>query len=1072
MNKLLKFKLLRKIATVVSFILFGVLMVGTLIADENSTIISQQLGAQTYEIIQGDDEGVDTEYIKSDYKKVGDLIEAGHKKAKDVMAEGTVLLKNDNNALPLAENDKVSLVGTTSYDPVYGGTGSGTISTADAVSFVKSLEDAKLVLNPTLKEKYASDEWKQYKRATEGKYGTTTFKINDAPWDVVNAAAGDTFQEYGKAAIYTVGRIGGEGYDLIFKGCDGIDNGDGLGTDYLGLTSTELGVLKGLKALKDANKIEKIIVLINYASMIEGDFIKDPQYGVDAALWVGATGLGGAAVGEILTGKTNPSGRLPDTMWMDNAKNPVNVNFNAFIYENAADFGVPDQLGSGMYPEATLSSYVVYQEGMYLGYRYTETRYEDVVLGTSKVGSYNYDEVVAYPFGYGMSYSDFEYSNLDIKKTGDREYTAKITVTNSASSKLPGKVSVPVYVSKPYGDYARKNNVQVPSVELVDFGKTDILKPGASQTLEIKIDEKFFASYDAYNAKGYVLMPGDYYVAVGGSAHEAVNNVLAAKKANGITVDENKIVGAKGKDSLAKKFTLGFDKTKYEFSDSVSALDGKNKLKVTNLFDFADINRYDGKGDNHVDYYSRDNWEGTVSLDIENGHAKVKMTDQMAKEIYEQVPEGTGNYNNAAGVPDKYKQPIKKDDGAYPAYGKENGLNLIDMKYDDNGDPISYFDPVWDDFMDQITWDETVTVLSNGFHLTEAIESVTKPATGDENGPNGFGGWAFFQGYYTKRGLAYRLEAKAGHVDEKGNLIKEQVDPDGYRKPTGFPANGILAATFNKQLSYEVGKIIGEDGLWAGFSGLYGIGANIHRSPYLGRTCEYYSECGTLTGLIAAYECKAIEEKGVHVYNKHCALNDQENCRHGICNWITEQALREIYLRAFELPITMGNAYNTMASFSRFGTYSAAACRALGMDFLRGECGMKGIIVTDAYGDMDGSQNCDPYFEMVYGILVGGSDIPDGQQPKKGNHYDKFKTGYSEVAWAMRESVKRVCYQTLWSNAMNGYSSNTRIVKITPWWQVALNSVDAVVGVIFGLSLVWTGIAVFLEEKERRSKKA
>lgn len=1069
----MKFKLLRKILTVTSFILFGVMIVGTLIANENATIISQQLGAQTYKIVEKENSDEDTEYIKSEYTKVGDVIKAGHETAKQVLGEGIVLLKNDNNALPLSSGDKVSMFGSASADPVYGGTGSGTISTTDAVSFYKSFTDAGLQVNETMYE-YMSDKgssrnpgkWFDYARGTSGSYGGTVLKINDAPWDIYQSIAGTTLDEYNNA-IVVFGRIGGEGYDLIRKGGEGdaIDNNDGLGYDYLGLNQNELSILTGLKALKDEGKIKKIIVLINYSSMIEGSFIKDPQYGVDAALWVGATGIGGAAVGEVLTGKINPSGRLPDTMWMDNAMNPVNVNFYPYIYSNADSFGVPTYVGSGQYPEVTLASYSVYQEGMYLGYRYTETRYEDVVLGTSKVGNYNYNDVVAYPFGYGLSYTEFEYSDATVTKTGDREYTVSVKVTNAG--KAAGKVSVPIWISKPYGKYARDNQIQVPSVELIDFGKTGIIEPGKSEVLTVKMDEKFFASYDAWGTKGYVLMDGDYYVAVGGSAHEAVNNLLMAKKENGIKIDESKMVGSAGNAGLVTKFTLSFNKSKYEVSDAVSSLDGKTQLKVTNLFDFADINRYEGRGDNHVNYYNRDNWEGTVSLDMTNGHPLLKMTEQMVKEIYAQVPEGTGK---SVGVPEKYKQPIAKDDGAYPTYGAKNGLQLLDMKYDEKGEPVAYNDPIWDKFMDQITWDEMVAVLENGFHLTIEIPSVTKPATKDENGPNGFGGWAFRQGYYTGRGLAYRTEVKAGHLNESGEVDRSKADPDGYNKPTGFPANGILAATFNKELAYQAGKIIGEDGLWAGFSGLYGIGANIHRSPYLGRTCEYYSECGTLTGVIAGYECKAIEEKGVHVYNKHCALNDMENTRHGVCDWISEQALREIYLRAFELPITIGDAYNTMASFSRFGTIAAPACKALGTDFLRGECGMKGIIVTDAYGDMDGSQNIEPYFEMVYGILVGGSDIPDGQQPKTGRHYDKFApgSGYSEVAWAMRESVKRVCYQTLWSNAMNGYSSSTRLVPITPWWQKTLYAVDIVLGVIFAASLVWTGVALFLEEKERR----
>lgn len=383
-----------------------------------------------------------------------------------------------------------------------------------------------------------------------------------------------------------------------------------------------------------------------------------------------------------------------------------------------------------------------------------------------------------------------------------------------------------------------------------------------------------------------------------------------------------------------------------------------------------------------------------------------------------------------------------------------------------------YNDPLWDTFMDQLSWDETMRLVSSGFHMTEPVESIAKPQTKDENGPNGFGGWAFGSGYYTgQNGLAYRTAQEQGFVDKDGN-VTEGADPEGFNRMTGFPANGILAATFNRELAEKAGNIIGNDGIWAGASGLYGIGLNIHRSPYAGRTCEYFSECGTLTGLMGAAECKGIEAKGVHVYNKHCALNDQETNRHGVCTWANEQTIREIYLRAFELPIVEGGAFNTMASFSRFGTQAAAACSALGTDFLRGECGMKGIIVTDAYGDMDGSQDCDPYFEQVYGVLVGGCDLPDGSTPKTAGHFKQFETGYSQMAWAMRESAKRICYQTAWSNAMNGISASTEIVSIIPWWQSLLYIGDGIFIALFAIGTVWTGAALYQESKKRSKNKS
>lgn len=1054
-----KHAILKKIAVVVSMLLFGILVVGTVIAFENSSKVSSALNAQTFEIVNNEDSDADTEYYKSEYSKLGDLINAGAKKTEEVMSEGAVLLKNDSNALPLPETARnVSVFGTTSADPVYGGTGSGSVATAQAVNLTKGFEDAGLVMNPTLKENYSSkDVWysSTYRRSSKGWGGSGGRSINDVPWDVVDEAAGSTFADYSDAAIYVVGRIGGEGSDLNSKSLDGIDNNDGLGKDYLGLNANERSMLQGLSDARESGEFDRLIVIINSASPLEMEWLDD--YKVDSVLWVGALGQNGAAaVGKLLTGEYDPSGSLPDTFWYDNAANPVNVNFGYWLYPNAEELGVSVAEGNMFVPEPTLAAYVVYQEGMYLGYKYTETRYEDYVMGTRNTGDFDYDATVAYTFGHGLSYAEFEYSDFSVRKTGDRTYELSVKVTNT-SDKYSGKHAVQVYVSKPYGDYARTNNIQVPSVELIDFGKTALLGPGKSETVTIPVDEKFFASYDAYGAGTYVLMPGDYYLTIGKDAHDAVNNVLAAKGYTPSNTDNR--MDAAGDTDLVFETTLSFDDDKYSVSDSVSSLDGQTHNTIGNLFDFGDINRYSGRGTNSVEYYDRDNWTGTVSLDIVNGHPELVMTEQMAMEIYAQTPEEL-----RAEVPDKYHQPIPKDDVAYPTYGnadEEPQLKLIDMMYDSEGNEISYFDPAWDTFMDQLTWDETARLVTEGYHLTAGIDRIVKVETNDENGPNGFN--RTYNG--SQLGLYYRTEKAKGNVDGDGNLT-DAADPDGAKRTTAFPANGILAATFNKQLVYEAGKIIGEDGIWSGHSGLYGIGANIHRSPYLGRMAEYYSEDGMLTGLIAAWECKGIEEKGVHVYNKHCVVNDQETCRHGVCVWVSEQALREIYLRAFELPITMGGAYNTMASFARIGTISGSACSALGTDFLRGECGMKGIIVTDCYTDMDGSQGSDPYYEHAYGVYYGGCDIPDGNEPFERNDFEMFKTGYGKMAWAMRESAKRVLYQALHSNAMNGISSETRIVQLTPWWQTALISIDIVLGVLFVASLAWIAVGMVLERRK------
>ena len=1035
--------LLQRIAIVVTTVLFGLTAVGSVIAFENASFISGELGAKTYEIVVDENAAnEDTEYFKSDYGTLKEMIQAGKEMTTEAMAEGAILLKNENNALPLKEGArKISVFGITSADPVYSGTGSGKIDVTKVETLYNGMSAAGLELNPTLVKEYSTtwyvgvgneetyDANKHFRRYVPLWAGAGGGYISGVPWEMVKTAAGDTFAAYGDAAIYVIARVGGEGADLSQTGTM-----DGVNGDYLHLSQREMDTLKGLKQLKDEGVFKKIIFIMNGAYMVHGDFLKSDEYGIDAALWVGNLGKAGAvAVGQILTGEVVPSGKTADTCWMSREAYPVNGTFGYAEYVDAEKYGIMSKAGDMFVAEPTLHVYTVYTEGMYLGYRYAETRYEDRVSGAAKAGNFDYEKVVAYPFGYGLSYTQFEYSNFKAEKNG-RTYTLSVDVKNTGSE-YSGKEAVQFYVSKPYGDYAKANQIQVPSVEMVEFDKTRILAPGESQTLTVQVDEKYFASYDAYGEGTYVLMEGDYYVIAAANAHDAVNNLLVAK---GISGDG--MVG-EGRADLVRKFELAMDKTTYTVSDATGN-------PIHNLFDYVDLNRYEGRGENSVVYYDRSDWEGTVPADIEKAIPVLTANEQIADEILSQCPV-------------RYNKPLPKDAEKmeYPKYGVQAGLKLIDMK------GIDYNDPMWDTFMDQLTWDETAQLVSNGQHQTEMIESIAKPRCADQNGPNGF-----FRPYKTETsGLAYK-EAKAkGLVNEKGKIPKNAGE-EYQASTTGFCSNGTIAATFNKETAYKVGLIIGNDGLWSGNAGLYGVGCNLHRSPYQGRAAEYYSECSILTGIISGYECKGIEEKGVHVYNKHCALNDQEQARHGVGSWAREQAVRELYLRAFEIPIVEGNAYNVMSAFSRMGTQPGPSNTALAQDYLRGECGMKGLVVTDMYTDMDGSQNNSCYFELAYGLYYGGCDAPDGSdQEYQLTAYKPDASGngdYATMGWRMREAAKRICYAALNSNAMNGISSSTKTVPITPTWQKMLTGVIIGLGALFLASLFWTiGYAIVQKKK-------
>jgi beta-glucosidase len=333
--------------------------------------------------------------------------------------------------------------------------------------------------------------------------------------------------------------------------------------------------------------------------------------------------------------------------------------------------------------------------------------------------------------------------------------------------------------------------------------------------------------------------------------------------------------------------------------------------------------------------------------------------------------------------------------------------------------------PEWDSFMDQLTYSELAKITINGLRMTYNIASIGKPQTVDHNGPSGV--------------------TQAYSIGDNG-YAKVNNDPNMGMKGTCFPCNGIVAATMNDELVYRVGQLIGEDSMWAGYAGLYGTGLNIHRSPYAGRVFEYYSEDGTLTGLIDTVETLGIQEKGVYVYNKHFVLNDQEKNRAGIGTWCNEQALREIYLRAFELPIVNADAKCVMTAFNRLGAIWAGSYRELLTDWLRGEAGMSGFAVTDMYDNA--------YMVKVHEVLAG-NDIPDNLVGEDIKEFAPYENN-SVVVNRLRESSKRVLYTVLHSRGMDGISANSQVVAVTTWWQMSLNIaqwVSLVLTAVFGLLL-------------------
>lgn len=964
--------------------LCAIVFTGNVIAGECAGQINSALGTATSKVVstlaEGETEGY-ARYFESKYNSIAELKAAGEAKVREVEGEGIVLLKNDNNVLPLKEGSDVALVGVTILDPVYGGTGSGAVDANGAANYYDVMTQAGYnVVDKALLDYYVEKEAKR-----------NAHEIGEIKWSKVKKNNGDTIGN-GEDVIFVVGRVGGEGNDVTVTIDDTLDD------DYLKLNENELSILEGLKELKDDGKIRSITMIINSANPMSVGFLNDEAYGVDAALWVGSVGQTGIyAIGDVISGKTNPSGSLPDTWWVDNQLNPVQNNFGSYTYADANNFDLGTNANK-------FNQYVVYQEGIYVGYKYTETRYEDVVMGTPNAGDFNYNSVVGYPFGFGLSYTSFSFSDMQVEKTDEgrqTSYDVSVKVTNTGA--VAGKKTVQVYAQKPYTEYDKQNGIEKAAVELAGYGKTAILQPGESEVVKVNVPEYFLTSYDATGTGVYILDEGHYYLTVADDSHAAVNNILAAK---GMTTENG--MTAAGDASL----TYGMD---YTFDAETYATSYGTGSEVKSLFADADVNRYEGSGDNSVVYYSRSNWAGTVTC----GPVQLAMTAQIAADAKlddSDLPDATGM--------------------EFPTMGVSANLQLVNMMdYD-------YDDPQWDIFMDQLTYEQMAKLCANGLRMTINIDAIGKPLTVDHNGPSGV--------------------TQKYSVGENGYAVQTN-DPQKDIKGTCYPCNGIIAATFNDELIREVGELIGEDAMWAGYAGLYGTGLNIHRSPYAGRVFEYYSEDGTLTGLVDAAETLGIQSKGVYVYNKHFVLNDQENNRAGIATWVNEQALRENYLRAFELPIVNADAKCVMTAFNRLGAQWAGAYTELLTDWLRGEAGMEGFAVTDMYDDT---------YMVKANEVVAGNDIPDNYV---GDNISQFAaygpngtTPNAAVAQALRTSSKRVLYTVLHSRGMDGISSNTQIVSVTPWWQMTLNVVQWTLTGLTALAL----LLLLLDMAPRKKKKA
>lgn len=994
------------------------------VVDGFRTDIDKFLGTKSTKLVTENSDGTDLYTFKSDYTSTTELLHGIQDVGERMSEEGSVLLKN-NGALPLTkdETQKITLLGFSSYYPVQGGDmGSSLVENtgtdADTVDMVQAFKAKGFSLNQTVADMYEALQ-PTFKSEVQSWGGTIEYNHITAPsttgvfsskepsqaaLDGQNATWKDSMND-NNVMIVTIARSASENGSYN-PGTAGVDPTQNLNqTDPLGLSDDERDLINAAVTAKAANG-GKVIVLLNNASAMEVQEIED-NVGVDAILQVGLPGgYGFYGVADILSGAVSPSGHLTDTYAVKNASAPSAQNFGDLQWANAN-------------PDISMNDAIVEAENIYIGYKYYETRYFDTVMGqgnaASTVGSstgsaWNYDDEVTYPFGYGLSYTTFEQTldnlNVDLE---NETVTANVTVKNTGS--VAGKDVVQLYVSLPYTDYDKEHGVEKAAIQLLDYGKTAELAPGASETVTITADMQNMASWDstADNAVGtkgcYILDAGDYWFTIGNGAHEAVNNVLAAE---GQSVD--------GSADKAKSWTLdSFDSTTFATT--------KNGTAVENQLADMDINSW---LPGTATYLTRADWEGTFPKTYKDLTATDEMLDILDNDIYE---------INANGDPSTV------------TFGADNGLTLADLK-----GVSDINDERWDMLMDEITLEECMIRTGFGGTSTKVIESIMSPEAIQNDGPNGFNSYPL--GQYAN------TDASTGDP-----CVVDANDPNLTYKMGTMVNETVIAQTFNKDLAADYGRVIGNYSLWANTAIFWGIGTNLHRLPYNARNHEYYSEDAVLTaGQGTAYAAAAMQY-GVIIAPKHLAFNDTEINRTGISVFMTEQQARENELRGTQGIVENAHVLGLMTAYNRVGITQDNAHTGLMKNILRNEWGFQGLISEDFI------QNAN-YVVLKEAVLNGvtmSCNTGDNTMAAVSEKYPYWTVEAvsqdTTMMTALKQAMKYQNYALANSNAMDGMASSTRLVSVRTWYDNALVAVQVVFAALTVLA------AAMYVLNDRKSKK-
>ncbi len=946
--------------------------------------ICMVMGGERNILVSGDADAYMT-YTK-DYDTKEEALEAAGVLNEEIAGEAMVLMKNQNNALPLDKGANISVFGKNSVNWVYGGSGSAAGNSSRVIGLESALTSAGFNLNPTLLDFYNSSASGSGRGTSPSmaSTGISGFATGETNYDDYTTAVKNSYSNYSDAALVVISRMGGEGWDLPQTMIDSEGKaveGANASDHYLQLDNYETRLINEVTSAG----FDKVIIIMNTAPQTFEMQSLEENTDIDGIIWAGATGENGInALGDILNGDINPSGKTVDTNPVDFKLDPTWNNFAKNVVDGVAT-------GNEYTNSMDMPAYFVsYEEGIYSGYRYYETR------GYTDTDTW-YDENVVYPFGYGLSYTDFSYEivSSEISTESDGIIEVEVEVTNNGA--VDGKNAVQLYYSSPY----TSGEIEKSHVMLGAYAKTGLIKAnGGTETVTLTMAVEDMKSYDYNDAngngfKGYELEKGTYNLYVSENAHSWADNdsdlTLAVEIANDI---------------------------KYE-KDTTS--------------DYEVVNRFDDTSDNAngIDvsggdkYLSRADWVNTWPAPPTAEEKAVDLTFMTSlvspySNYSNSTDEGKPWYVADEDMPTQASSKISASDATVKMY------ELVGKDYDD---------ALWDDLLDQLTVEQMSSVLGYACYKTDSIDTIGKPATTDSDGPVGFtvftGSTAVYDTFFYCSGVA-------------------------------------IASTYNETLAFKMGEMVGNEGLLGNvkgdgtpYSGWFAPAANIHRSQFGGRNWEYMSEDGFISGMTSANIIQGASSKGVYTFMKHFAVNEQETNREsggnvgGLITWASEQSMREIYFKPFELGVKKGGTTAIMSSFNRIGTEWAGGSYDLLTEILRNEWGFVGAVVTDFNMSSYGYMNVDQM------IRAGGSTSLG---------YDKAPTVDATSATqvsVLRDRTKDLLYMQVNSCVMNGYGEGVEYRIGLPIWLIIVYSIDAILVVGFA---VWGTLLIRKTLKKKKEQ--